>query len=101
MIENNYKDMNLNLNAIAADIGVSSAYLSKVFRSHEFMSVGDYIKEYRLLNAAKMLEENKYTVNKIMGMTGFGNQSYFYKLFKQKYGVTPKEYQQSKLLNNA
>lgn len=99
IIEDSYTDINLSLQGIASDIGVSTAYLSKVFRSQESVSIADYIKDVRLTHGAKMLEENKYTVNKIIELTGFGNQSYFYKLFKKKYGATPKEYQQSKILN--
>lgn len=99
IVENSYTDMNLSLQGIASNLGVSTAYLSRVFRSQESMSVGDYIKDVRLTHGARMLEENKYTVNKIIELIGFGNQSYFYRVFKMKYGVTPKEYQQSKLLN--
>src|SRR5699024_5937226 len=56
IVENSYTDMNLSLQEIASNLGVSTAYLSKVFRSQEYMYFRDYIKDVRLTHGSIMLE---------------------------------------------
>jgi YesN/AraC family two-component response regulator len=92
MIEEQYKDLNLSLQSIAAAMKLSSAHVSKQFRLHESMSISEYINDVRLRKALLLLETKDYSINRIMEMVGYNNESYFFKLFKKKFGITPKEY---------
>jgi YesN/AraC family two-component response regulator len=47
----------------------------------------------RIKKAVEWIEKTKLSISSIIEKVGFDNLSYFYKLFKKKYGVTPKEYQ--------
>ncbi|GBG07979.1 AraC family transcriptional regulator [Paenibacillus agaridevorans] len=91
-IENNYSDINLSLQSIAAYLKMSPAYVGRIFKQYEGGSVGDYLNGYRLDKACELLIGSSYNVKEIADCLGFNNASYFITLFKKKYGVTPKEY---------
>lgn len=96
MIETKYTDVNLNLQEIAEAMRMSPTYIGKMFKKWHGQSVAEYINEIRLRNAVQYLEENKYNINDIIEKVGFGNRSIFFRLFKNKFGTTPKEYRISK-----
>lgn len=87
-----YADAGLCLQQVADRLGVSAKHLAKIFNGIALMSVADYITEVRLQKAVEWLERTNLSVTDILPKIGLENTSYFYKLFKQKYGVTPKEY---------
>ncbi|MFD0618693.1 helix-turn-helix domain-containing protein [Paenibacillus sp. GCM10027629] len=99
IIEEQYEDANLSLSSVASTMKLSSAHVSKQFRQQESMSVSEYINEVRLRNALALLENNDYSISRIMDMVGYSNESYFFKLFKKKFGTTPKEYRFKKVLD--
>ncbi|KRF09956.1 helix-turn-helix transcriptional regulator [Paenibacillus sp. Soil787] len=92
MIEEQYEDINLSLQSISATMKLSSAHVSKQFRMHESVSISEYINDVRLQKSLLLLETSDYSINRIMEMVGYNNESYFFKLFKKKFGTTPKEY---------
>lgn len=100
MIEEQYVDANLNLQSIASAMKLSSAHISKQFRQQESMSISEYINEVRLRNALTLLENKDYSISRIMDMVGYSNESYFFKLFKKKFGTTPKEYRFKKVIED-
>ena len=53
-----------------------------------------YLNDYRLTLAAKSLLETHKAVLEIASECGFENLSYFNRIFKKKYGITPREYRQ-------
>jgi AraC-like DNA-binding protein len=96
-IELNYTDMGYSLQSVASMLRMTPAYIGRMFRQSEMMSVGEYINEVRLNSALHYLETKSYSIKEIMELVGYSNESTFFKLFKKKFGVTPKEY---RLKNN-
>ncbi|TLS48944.1 AraC family transcriptional regulator [Paenibacillus antri] len=92
IIEKNLTDITLSLQSIATSLKMSPAYVGRVFRQYENMSVGDYLTGYRLEKARELLSNSDYTVKEIADYLGFSNASYFITLFKKKYGTTPKDF---------
>ncbi|RED64903.1 helix-turn-helix domain-containing protein [Cohnella lupini] len=92
IVATNYDDMNLSLQAIATMLRMTPAYVGRMFKQSEFVSVGEYINEVRLSHALEYLETKNFSIKEIMELVGYLNESTFFKLFKKKYGVTPKEY---------
>lgn len=92
IIDKHYADPDLNVQRIADMLKVSTIYLGQVFKTEEGQTVVDRINATRLLHAKEYLEQQTLTVSEIMQKVGFGNESYFYRLFKRRYGATPKEY---------
>ncbi|MHA6530498.1 helix-turn-helix domain-containing protein [Paenibacillus sp. BAC0078] len=92
IIDKHYADPDLNVQRIADMLKMSSVYLGQVFKAQEGTTVVDQINAARLAYAREFLEQKDLTVTEIMEKVGFGNESYFYRLFKRRYGTTPKEY---------
>lgn len=97
-IEDHYQDPNLSLQGIASMLKMSSAHVGKLFKQSERQSVSEYITEIRLFHTAMLLESTDRSVSEVMEKVGFMNRSNFYKLFKNKYGVTPNEYRLKKTI---
>ncbi|RAV06399.1 helix-turn-helix domain-containing protein [Paenibacillus sp. YN15] len=97
-IEDHYEDPNLSLQGIASMLKMSSAHVGKLFKNSEGMSVAEYITEIRLAHTVRLLETTDRSVSEVMERVGFINRSNFYKLFKNKFGVTPNEYRLKKVI---
>ncbi len=99
VIQANYTNLNLGLQEIADIMKMSPSYIGKLFRRSRGLSVAEYINEVRLRIAVEYLEQGTYTINEIIDQVGFGNRGNFYKVFKKKYGTTPREYRIKKSLS--
>ena len=96
LIEADYANPGLCLQYVADKLSLSPKSVSKLFSSKMNMSVADYINEVRLVKAVDWLENSGLNIKDILAKIGIENESYFYKLFKKRYGTTPKEYVLSK-----
>lgn len=87
-VETNYADK-ISI-ADAADIcGFSQSHFMKFFKNNMDVSFTDYLNDYRLTMAARLLVSSSDTIVNVAAETGFDNLSYFNRLFKRKYGCTP------------
>lgn len=78
--------------ALAAECGYSDTYLMKLFKKYTGMTCIDYINNYRLNKAGEMLMSTTDPIIDIAISCGYSNISYFNKLFKETYAMTPKEF---------
>ncbi|MBO9609014.1 MAG: helix-turn-helix transcriptional regulator, partial [Paenibacillaceae bacterium] len=100
MIEKNYMDLNVSLQSIATLLKMSTAYVGRIFKQSESMSVAEYINHIRLEYAKHYIEASGCSIKDIVDKTGFSSLSYFSTLFKKKYGIAPKDYQTKFALRN-
>lgn len=70
----------------------SEYHFMRFFKRHMNMTSIEYLNQYRLEMASRQLAETELSVTSIALESGFNNISYFNRLFKKKFGVTPKEY---------
>ncbi|MDH6310136.1 AraC-like DNA-binding protein [Dysgonomonas sp. PFB1-18] len=90
-----YKDPNISRESLAIQIGTNRQYLTQAIQDNVNMTFNEYINNYRLEYARILLSENmNIPVEKIYTSAGFINKSTFYRLFKQKYDMTPKEFRE-------
>lgn len=99
LIEQQYPDPNISQQSVASTIKLTSAYTGKLFKDACGMTMTEYINEVRLERARVLLLQTDKTIADIMERCGYANQSYFFRLFKGKYGATPKEYRLKKALS--
>lgn len=52
----------------------------------------ELFKSYKLNKAAELLRDGKYNVSEVSDMTGFSSLAHFSKVFKKKFGVSPRDY---------
>ena len=76
--------------ARAAFISERECY--RVFQEYLHTSPAEYLQEYRLQTACGMLERTTEPATLVAAACGLGSSSYFGKVFREKYGVTPQEY---------
>lgn len=98
-IEDNYQS-NLNLSVLAKEFMMSGKYLSSLFKKVTGMNLNRYINMVRVRRAEVMLNETEISVQDISYLCGYGDCSYFTKVFHNIVGVTPTEYRMNKTAKN-
>ena len=82
------------LDDIADTLGISSSYLSRLFKKETGISMQDFINDVRVEKAVNLLVYSEESLAKIAEYVNFPTQSYFGKIFKQKLKMTPKQYRE-------
>jgi len=90
-IENHYGEK-LTLEQLSTVAGMNPKYFCRIFRSITHQSPMDYLIEYRIQIAKKLLEGNDLSITDIALGCGFNNNSYFTKIFHRTCGKTPNAY---------
>lgn len=91
-IEHNYRSFSLD--ELADRLHLRKDYLGRIFKKETEMNIVDYLTEIRLARAKELLRQvEQYKVYEVSYLVGYDDNAYFSRLFKQKYGVTPKDYQ--------
>lgn len=67
-------------------------YFNRLIKSKTGMTYSAYLQQIRLEKAASLLLRTKMTIDEISEAVGYKNKGFFYKIFKEKYGVKPAEY---------
>ena len=80
------------LTDIARHIGLSKSYLSRHFSTQCGMTITQYTNNERLNAASNMLKYSDIPIQEISNYLRFPSQSYFTKLFRGKFGITPRVY---------
>ncbi|MEM8719011.1 MAG: AraC family transcriptional regulator [Cyanobacteria bacterium P01_G01_bin.39] len=78
---------------LARQVGLNDCTLKRGFREVFGTTAFGYLHDYRLEQARQLLLENRLNVSEIANQIGFGSCSYLSKVFRKKYGVSPKQYQ--------
>ncbi len=79
-----------NLDRAAARAGMSRRAFSEHFRQHTGRTFTDHLTSLRLGHAARLLQEGNHSIVGAAFSAGFQDLSHFYRLFRRRYGVTPK-----------
>ena len=79
----------LQLLDVARYCGVSDAYLSRLFNRETGKSIPAYLLELRLQSARKRLLQSAKPVSEIALSNGFSSDTYFSRMFRKEYGMTP------------
>jgi AraC-like DNA-binding protein len=74
---------------LADSINTSEDYLTRIFHREMGLALWDYLNRYRIFLAAELLRLTDKTIQDIAYETGFQEQSYFCRVFKKIYGVSP------------
>jgi AraC-like DNA-binding protein len=97
----NTVDFNLQeplcLNYLAEKCNVNASYLSTLFKKEKGMTLTDYITTKRMQRAASLLRSSRNYIQEIAEECGFLDVSYFTRLFKRRYGQSPRAFRESML----
>ena len=84
------------LDDLAKRAGMSRSSLGRHFHAALGMSPMIYLRNLRLRHAAELLLKTELNLKEIAYQSGFTRMSYFYKTFRDSYGVSPLEYRGQK-----
>jgi two-component system response regulator YesN len=90
-INENYMNK-ITLLSVAEQLHTNHSYLSTLFKKETGISFTEYLNEVRLKRTQDLLLSTNLSLVEIALCSGFESQSYFTKVFKKKYGTTPREY---------
>lgn len=90
-VENHYAEK-ITIAEIADVVGFSESHFMRYFKDIMNTSFIEYLKDYRLAMAARLLQASEDSILEVSQEVGFENLSYFNRAFKKKYGVTPSQY---------
>ena len=93
IIKKKYREK-LTIGSIADELNYSGKYLSEVFLEVEKKSIYEYLTEYRMEVAKRLLEDPESKIYMVVESVGYKRKTHFYDLFKSYVGVTPKEYKE-------
>ena len=66
--------------------------LSKLIKKHTKMNFKELLQEKKLSKAIELIKTTNYSIVEIIELVGYENPTYFYKIFKEKFKMTPREY---------
>lgn len=94
LIEESYPDSNFSIEKASEMLGLSRVHLYRKVKELTGVTPTDFLRNYRLKQAAALLRQKDCNVNEAAYATGFSSPPYFSKCFKAVYNITPTEYQE-------
>ena len=82
----------LDMKTLAQELGVSYSWFRTAFVMHTGLAPHQYLLEMRLVRARNLLVGTRLTVKEVAVQTGFQDEHYFSRLFRQKLNVTPSQW---------
>lgn len=81
----------ISVSDVAKHFYLNPDYVSRLFKNHVHVSVGNYISIQKTSSAQSLLREG-YTVSEVQEKLGYSSYAYFFKSFKKNTGLTPSQY---------
>ena len=82
----------ITIDMLAEDAHISKYYLCRLFRASTGMSIVQYLNEQRLTSARRLLAKTSRPITSIAQDCGFGSPSHFCALFREREGMTPRDF---------
>lgn len=97
-IEKHYSDASLSLPQIALYVGLSQARLCTLFKNEMGITLWEYLTEYRIERAKKLLTEGECKIYEVADSVGYSTGQYFSQVFLRLTGHTPANYKKEMAL---
>ena len=88
--------MDASLNGLANFLGYSPIYTSSLVKKITDETYKKFLQKKRLEVSATLLLQTELSIDEIVKKAGYENASFFRKIFKEKYGMTPLNYRKRK-----
>jgi AraC family transcriptional regulator len=85
-------DRNLKLTNPIDELGISYYHLCRLFRQELGVTPHQYIVQQRVERAKTLLEDSGRTILDITNDCGFANPSHFAKCFRERVGISPRQF---------
>lgn len=85
----------INVQSVAAELGMNRTYLSAQFKRECGIGLNDYINRMKIDEATRLLVTTDRSLSDIASLLAFSSQSHFQSVFKKVTGMTPGEYRKN------
>jgi two-component system response regulator YesN len=85
----------VSLESAAESVGLSAPYLSRLFKDKGGRHFHEYVVDIRVHAAARLLRETMMPIKDVARDVGYSDVAYFGRLFRKKFGSTPRDYRNS------
>ena len=82
----------LSLELLASVVHLNPSYLSRYFKESTGENLSNYVIRCKMEKAAWLLDNTDQKINEIMLQLGYQKSQHCAKIFRDQYGVSPKEY---------
>lgn len=96
IIDKNLSDSSFNVETFASAMGYKRTLFYQKAKSIMGITPNEYLQNIRLKKAAELLLDDRLTIAEVAYKTGFEDPSYFSRVFKSHYGITPTQFQNNK-----
>lgn len=92
-IRMNYRE-NIMLEDLANQLDITPEYLSTLFNREIGVNFSTFLKDFRISHAKRLLKGTDKKIYEIAEEVGYQDSKYFNRVFKEKVGISPREYRQ-------
>ncbi|MBA4686824.1 MAG: response regulator [Candidatus Galacturonibacter soehngenii] len=93
-VSENYQNDSLSIKDISEHVFLSSSYVCTIFKTETGKTLNQYLTEYRIEKAKKLLMDSRYKITDISSKVGYNDGNYFGKTFKKQVGLSPSEFRE-------
>lgn len=97
-IRDSYTNEALSVKDISEHVHLNTSYLCTVFKAETNKTLNQYLTEYRMERAKKLLRDPRYKISEVSSLVGYSDGNYFGKSFKKTVGISPSEYREKSML---
>lgn len=90
-------DDDVTVEAISRELGFTRQYVSGRFHKKTGRLLSEFLKEKKLEKAAKLLRDGELRVTQIAHLCGYESENYFRQQFRERYGISPKQFRVSEI----
>ena len=91
-IDDHYTNSELNLSAVAQELGYNSKYISRIFKLRMGITFSEYLTQMRIQNAVFLMEQGVTAIKNVALLSGYKDPLYFSNVFKKAVGLSPSAY---------
>lgn len=85
------------LEELAGEMNVALSTASKIVKKSTGMTFKELLQRKRLMQAANLMEHTNLPITEIIQRVGYDNTSYFHRIFRETYQMSPREYRNWKI----
>ena len=98
-IETNYSRQ-ITVEEISNHVGINRKYLTKLFNEKMNNSPKNYLIQYRINKACRLLKQSTLSIQEVSHSVGYTDALVFSKIFKKVIGICPREYRSAHFILN-
>jgi transcriptional regulator GlxA family with amidase domain len=92
VMSENISNPDFGVEELGREVGISRTHLYRKLKQLTNLTAIEFVRNMRLQRASQLFKQNKLYVAEVAYMSGFKELSYFRKIFKELYGISPQDY---------